>query len=191
MSNPSKYIRGIMVAAGIFAFVSTTSTAALSQDQLDEGTCEFSRQLQNMEAKLMFSGEVNAAKAAARSPYGESTSNSVPFTDRNGNSFEIDKFSFNCLTCHDGINAKIHEIRHKDFDLSQNARFEEVRGNHPIGMHYGSYAYAGNSFRKLFEIDEDMVLVDGKVGCLSCHNPLNPEKKHIARKNLCLGCHVK
>lgn len=191
MSSLNTYINRIVAAAGILITLATVPSKTLAQDQINESTCEFTRQLQEPEANLIFTAEVNAAREAARSPYGETASNSVPFTDRNGNAFEIDKFSFNCLTCHDGINAKIHEIRHKGFDQEQNASFQEVRGNHPIGMHYGSFAYASDSFRKLFELDEDMVLVDGKVGCLSCHNPQNPEKKHIARKNLCLGCHVK
>lgn len=191
MSNLNTHISRMMAATGIMIVLATLPSTAFSQDQLDESTCEFTRQLQDPDVNLIFTAEINAAKAAARSPYGETATNSVPFTDRNGNSFEIDKFSFNCLTCHDGINAKIHEIRHKEFGQEQNASFEEVRGNHPIGMHYGSYAYASNSFKKLFEIDEDMVLVDGKVGCLTCHNPQNPEKRHIARTNLCMGCHIK
>lgn len=191
MSDLNRHISRTLAAAGILIALATVPLTAFSQDQFDESICDFTRQLQSPDANLMFTAEVNAAKEAARSPYGESATNLVPFTDRNGNSFEIDKFSFNCLTCHDGINAKIHEIRHKEFGQEQNASFQEVRGNHPIGMHYGSYAYASKSFRNLFEIDEDMVLVDGKVGCLTCHNPQNPEKNHLARKNLCLGCHIK
>lgn len=191
MNSLTRKISRIAAVAGLMITLSTSPSTALSGNLLDEGSCEFSRQLQTPDARLIYTAELHAANEATRSPYGETNMNSVPFTDRNGNSFQIDKFSFNCLTCHDGVNAKIHEIRHKEFGQEQNSNFEEVRGNHPIGMHYGSYAYGSNSFRGLFELDESMVLVDGKVGCLSCHNPLNPEKRHIARKNLCMGCHIK
>lgn len=184
-------IMTIAATAGILIALFAVPSPTAAQGQLDEGSCEFSRQLQNPEEGLMFSAEVNAAREAARSPYGRSVSYSIPFSDVNGNSYEIDTFSFNCLTCHDGINTKVHNVRFKDFGQEQTASFQEVRGNHPIGMHYGSYAYAGNSFRNLYDVAENTVLVDGKVGCLTCHNPLLPEKKHLARKNLCMGCHIK
>ncbi|WP_243688226.1 cytochrome c3 family protein [Geotalea toluenoxydans] len=40
-----------------------------------------------------------------------------------------------------------------------------------------------------------MVLVDGRVGCLTCHDPLNRKAPHLVasndRSNLCLTCHIK
>jgi hypothetical protein len=157
---------------------------------LEEGTCEFSKQLQNMEPRLEFIGKIKTAKQAAASPYGEQTLYAVNFRDNNGNQVEIDTFSYDCLTCHDGVNTRMHVINFKN-DSQNRGSSQALSKDHPIGMHYGSYAYSSDTFRRLYELNEDMILVDGKVGCLTCHNPLKPEKKHLASSNLCLGCHVK
>lgn len=164
---------------------------AMEENPIDESTCAFTKQLQDPNSRMEFSARLNAAKEAAASPYGERARYSATYSDDTGEPMEIDSFSLDCLGCHDGINARIHNIRYKNNVMERTGSMETVRGSHPIGMHYGSYAYTSNQLRGLTELNEDMVLVDGKVGCLSCHNPLNPNKKHLASKNLCLGCHIK
>ncbi len=182
-------LAGIMVTAGMVGTLATTSVKASWEPTQDVGTCEFSKQLQNLETKLEFIGKVNTAKKAATSPYGEQVLYAVSYKDSNGIQIEIDSFSYDCLSCHDGVNTRMHFIRFKND--SQNRNSSEALQDHPIGMHYGSYAYASNDFRNLYSLSGDMVLVDGKVGCLTCHNPLRPEKNHLASANLCMSCHVK
>jgi predicted CXXCH cytochrome family protein len=62
-------------------------------------------------------------------------------------------------------------------------------------MDYASYAAFGRGYRPASMLDPKMVLVNGKVGCLTCHNPLNPERNHLVmsdhRSALCLSCHDK
>lgn len=164
---------------------------AMEENLIDESTCAFTKQLQDPNNRMEFSARLNAAREAASSPYGERTRYAATYSDNTGEPMEIDTFSLDCLGCHDGINARIHNIRYKNNVMDRTSSMETVRGSHPIGMHYGSYAYTSNHLRGLTELNEEMVLVDGKVGCLSCHNPLNPNKKHLASKNLCLGCHIK
>ncbi len=182
----------ILITAGMVSILATSlATASWEPPQTqDEGTCEFSKQLQNLETGLEFIGKIKTAKQAASSPYGEQTLYAINYRDNTGNQIEIDTFSYDCLSCHDGINTRMHFIRFKNDSQNRNSS-EALRGDHPIGMHYGSYAYASREFRSLYELSGDMVLVDGKVGCLTCHNPLKPEKNHLASGNLCLGCHVK
>jgi len=40
-----------------------------------------------------------------------------------------------------------------------------------------------------------MIFVNGKIGCLTCHNPLNAEKGHLVMSDrnsaLCTTCHNK
>lgn len=192
MKGISAKMAGIAAAAALLILAGTVHAQADEEVMvMDADVCAFTRQLQSLEAKLEFISQVKAAKDASRSPYGEQANHSIMFTDRYGESQEIDTLSFNCLSCHDGINARIHDIRYKNSRQSRSNSMEDVRGSHPIGMHYGSHAYASSEFKPLYQLNDEMVLADGKIGCLTCHNPLRPEKKHLVSKSLCLDCHNK
>ena len=194
MKEFGREMRLITAMAGLTCLLISSNTAAAlasEEAQANESTCAFVVQLQNEEARIEFVASVDAAKQAAASPYGERVLYSATYSGQGGEAVQIDTFSQLCLSCHDGINAKSFNIRYKNNSHSGSIDMQSVRGGHPIGMHYGSYAYANRELRGLYEIDPNMVLVDGKVGCLTCHNPLNPEKNHLISKNLCMSCHVR
>jgi predicted CXXCH cytochrome family protein len=108
---------------------------------------------------------------------------------------EIDSFSKDCLGCHDGLRASDVTVDYRSRpDTSR--RGKHVSGkDHPIGMNYASYAAFGRRYKPVAMLDKKMVLVNGRVGCLTCHNPLNPERGHLVmsdfRSALCLTCHDK
>jgi hypothetical protein len=159
----------------------------------EEGNCAFAKQLQGHQEKLDFVNRLRIAKDASTSAYGEVFVNTVKATLPTGEEMELDTFSVDCLSCHDGISAPGKDVRYKNNSANRRIDAESVLGSHPIGMHYGSYAYANNNFKRLGRLDSTMVLVDGKIGCLTCHNPLNKSKKHLAHNNqrskLCYACH--
>lgn len=181
--------------AGLALICNAGESLALQDNQDDRGNCSFSRQLEAPEARIQFQMQLKKAKEASTSRYGEVFTNTIRYTDSNGESVELDTFSFDCLTCHDGINAPGRDIRYKNLNQGRAMGMENVLGSHPIGMHYGSHAYANRELRSTAELDVNMVFVDGKVGCLSCHNPLNPKKRHLVmgneRSRLCYSCHTK
>jgi len=108
---------------------------------------------------------------------------------------DIDSFSKNCLTCHDGssaidINAHYRNSPTKRTNGNVNAK------DHPIGMDYAYYvAFGKGNFKPIPNWGSKMILIQGKVGRLTCHNPLNQERKHLVmsdvRSALCLTCHNK
>jgi len=106
----------------------------------------------------------------------------------------IDALSADCLGCHDGVGAQpVTTVLKNDPFASKSDRI--LPGNdHPIGMDYANYAAVGE-YKSLSGVDNGMVFVDGKVGCLTCHNPLNPERGHLVMSDrgsaLCLTCHHK
>jgi predicted CXXCH cytochrome family protein len=106
----------------------------------------------------------------------------------------LDPLSMDCLGCHDGSTASaIHvDARNDPFGKS---RVNSFRSDHPIGMYYASYAAAGRGYKQVVPGSNHMVFVNGKVGCLTCHNPLNPEPGHLVMSDrnsaLCLTCHNK
>ena len=79
----------------------------------------------------------------------------------------------NCLGCHDGSVAK-----------------EVSTHGHPVNALYLSHRRGLNRIT-----DKKIVLVEGKITCLSCHNPYGTNKGKLVKSNegsrLCLSCHRK
>ncbi len=115
------------------------------------------------------------------------------YASKQNNVNKIDYFSTKCLVCHDEVNAKMGEVVIKD--NPGNKRIRQLASNHPIGMTYNRYASHGKGFKSTALFNNNIKLFDGKVGCLTCHNPINPEKRHLvmsdAKSALCLTCHDK
>ena len=108
------------------------------------------------------------------------------------NSAGVDPLSLDCLGCHDGSRASDVTINLK------NDPYKRLRGDaekdHPIGMDYSAYVARNIGYKPIIGKSK-MVLVDGKVGCLTCHDPMNQERGHLVMSDRnsapCLTCHSK
>jgi len=93
------------------------------------------------------------------------------------------------------MSAKSYHLRVKNSPLQGSVDMDSVSGSHPIGMEYANYSYSNRTFKSIDSLSGQMIFVDGKVGCITCHNPLNPEKNHLVMDNtgsrLCFSCHNK
>lgn len=151
-----------------------------------EGNCLFSQQLKDPYYREDFDMQL----AHLRNPADPMSSGS-----EEENLGGIDALSFSCISCHDGTNAPGGEVRVKNNPTQREITLRGVKGSHPIGMDYESYAINDRKLRGAGALNKEMIFVNGKVGCLTCHNPLNPKKKHLVMENeysaLCLTCHDK
>jgi predicted CXXCH cytochrome family protein len=106
----------------------------------------------------------------------------------------IDAMSAECVSCHDGVAASQVTVDLRDRPSDRGSMVNSASNDHPIGMSYNSYVAAGRGYKPMLG-NTKMLFVDGKVGCLSCHNPLNQEKGHLVMSDrnsaLCLTCHNK
>ncbi|HBG07052.1 MAG: hypothetical protein A2075_22080 [Geobacteraceae bacterium GWC2_58_44] len=106
----------------------------------------------------------------------------------------IDSFSTDCVSCHDGAGASSIGVDLRDRPFDRKSRVASFTSDHPIGMTYSSYVAANRGYKPI-GTDTKMIFVDGKVGCLTCHDPLNPERGHLVMSDrnsaLCLTCHDK
>lgn len=106
---------------------------------------------------------------------------------------DLDPFSHDCLTCHDGAGAVQVTIDWRNNPSHLLGLRRPGGSDHPIGMDYESYASTGRDYKQIGQLSNKMVFVNGRVGCLTCHDPLNQEKGHLVmsdRKSaLCLTCH--
>lgn len=113
-------------------------------------------------------------------------------------SSEIDAISRDCLTCHDGSVAK---------DVSTGARNPSrvpgsligSRADHSLGVYPmdGMSSNPNDEMRRYVmptALDSRINLVDGKVSCVSCHNPYSSVQKQMVmpdyKQNLCQTCHL-
>lgn len=104
----------------------------------------------------------------------------------------LDPVSLECISCHDGAVGKAMNVR-----LAGDATLTYAGRNmdHPIGMNYREAAQYSRKLHPVESLSPLIMLVDGKVGCSSCHNPYSHELTMLAMGNkgsaLCLQCHNK
>lgn len=107
---------------------------------------------------------------------------------------KLDSFTVDCISCHDGVSASQIQVDWRDRPLDRRSMVNSFSSDHPIGMTYDSYVAANRGYKDV-GTGTKMVFVDGRVGCLTCHDPLNPEKGHLVMSDrnsaLCKTCHDK
>jgi len=118
----------------------------------------------------------------------------APCSASGAGAVEIDQFSKDCIVCHDGAGASSVGVDLRNNPESHHSRVNAITSDHPIGMKYNNYVAQDRGY-KAMPMDTNMVFVNGAVGCLTCHDPLNLDKGHLAKSDknseLCLSCHNK
>lgn len=210
ISKPSK----LQVAVSLLmALAAGTPESALSgyigpAVMKSKGPCLYSQQLQSSVSErrryLVKLSQATGGSLAAGSAVEEMYDNIEPAsTDSELWGFETkpiaqkigaDEFSNECVSCHDGASAVVIGMNLRN-DPFRTAHRSPSGTDHPIGMDYQSYVSAnGRNYKQVFGRG-NMVFVNGKVGCLTCHDPLNPERGHLVMSDrqsaLCLTCHDK
>lgn len=90
----------------------------------------------------------------------------------------IDPFSRQCLGCHT--------------EHGGGRSLGQSGGNHPIGIPYKNIINAG-LLRQKQQLDKAILLPEGKVSCVSCHNGYSKQHGALVKSNhksaLCFACH--
>jgi predicted CXXCH cytochrome family protein len=68
-----------------------------------------------------------------------------------------------------------------------------IYATHAIGTDYVAASIKNGGLRNLEELPATMTLINGRIACVSCHNPLNPQRNSLAvdgnGSTLCFCCH--
>ncbi|MDI6804061.1 MAG: hypothetical protein QME58_09475 [Bacteroidota bacterium] len=124
---------------------------------------------------------------------------------------ELDIESQQCMRCHDGSKSREIELRPANAPLEFIVDGYMKTSNHSIGMSYQqSYLSNPGEYVNTGRMNQSIKLVEGKVGCLSCHvsknkllasnsTSIEPEEcnsdKELTQQafqgNLCVQCHNK
>lgn len=104
----------------------------------------------------------------------------------------IDPVSMECISCHDGTIAKVTNHRISEGNTNRVKSIETIKGAHPIGMDYDKFRW-DKTYVPAENLAADIILIDGRVGCASCHNLLGRNDKYLAvdnsKSSLCFSCH--
>ncbi|MGD8589331.1 MAG: hypothetical protein PVG22_10930 [Chromatiales bacterium] len=79
-----------------------------------------------------------------------------------------------CMACHDGSGGQAIALKHAESAMRYNG-IHNV--DHPVGMDYASYASRSPvEYVAPERLDRRIVLENGQVTCLSCHETKSPEQ---------------
>lgn len=105
----------------------------------------------------------------------------------------LDPISMECISCHDGtlagsVHYRVNGPNYTAFNI------KAVTGSHPVGMDYTRYTNK-KDYAPFYELPKNMVLMDGRIGCLTCHDMLGKNMAYLStdlnNSNLCFACHRK
>ncbi len=103
----------------------------------------------------------------------------------------IDDNSRDCLSCHDGTLSVESSTQIKEVNWEHT---KDIGLSHPISMDYASvYFQKPRTFHPPQSLDSRIILVDGKIGCETCHDHYSEIENKLVmdnfRSRLCLSCH--
>lgn len=183
------------VVIGGIALLGTVDTG-LAAGNDDPVECDFTASLSQPDRRARYQSQRSALQEAALSHavrlelYGSvETASSA-----DGQETPIDWVSRDCLICHNGNGGKRIDTAHKGGPGGHTGEMAKISARHPIGTDYAKASSSRDTMRKMGELPSSMVLVDGRISCITCHDPLNRERFHLAEKvsesTLCFTCHL-
>jgi len=96
----------------------------------------------------------------------------------------LDKYSIECLSCHDGTVSKFPRV-----EVKKGIWQHGIGDSHPIGIDYPR----SNDLTDPESLPKEVRLFNGRVGCLSCHEIYSKERNMLVMNNrgsrLCMTCH--
>jgi predicted CXXCH cytochrome family protein len=102
----------------------------------------------------------------------------------------LDEYSAQCLSCHEGSVSQrgVVDLREGTFQHG------EIGMTHPVGVAYPRGSDAAG-YTSIHALPQGVLLFNGKVGCLSCHNLYSARPGLLAMdmtgSALCVACHRK
>jgi predicted CXXCH cytochrome family protein len=220
INNKAKTVTGSaavlwLLAGAMLDPVATAFSPVETAANPDDKVCEFSLQLQNsaQTRRTYLARVIEATGGDAATPveamYGNvkkvSYSDNEPSEEttdlwglgrgKASRQPGLDQMSIDCLGCHDGSAASAIHTDLRNDPFRRGSRVNSFGTDHPIGMDYNKYVTSRDGYKDILPGSNKMIFVNGRVGCLTCHNPLNLEKGHLVMSDrnsaLCLTCHRK
>lgn len=175
----------------ILVFISLMSF----QNKVQGGDCTMALQLQDPYVRANYESVVEAGRIHDDSGIcGVPNTPSEPAPGVNVSGTIFDPISMECINCHDGTVARAVDFRFEKTESLGVTSLITLVASHPIGVDLTKFS-CDNKFNHWKSLPPEIVLMDGKVGCASCHNLLGVNYLYLAvdmeKSNLCFTCHRK
>ena len=196
VSNGMKKVLSVSLVCLILVVTVVSVSWGIPLEKAPISNCEFSKYLEDPanRAKYEFTIEKARASYASVSKYDNAAMYGVivkaGFDAENGEN--LDSFSAGCLSCHDGKSAS--NVRpNLQNNPDKKSIMKMVSAKHPIGMDYEKYTTTNKNLKSLDEMSQNLTLAEGRVSCITCHDPLNSGQNHLTITktgiDLCSACH--
>jgi predicted CXXCH cytochrome family protein len=96
----------------------------------------------------------------------------------------IDAYSKKCMTCHD----KQTNLPGLTVGFGNGLVRHGGGTNHPIGSNYQE-AYKSGTYRNVMYLPKEIMLPDGMVSCISCHESYKKKHGKLIPEATCISCH--
>ncbi len=102
---------------------------------------------------------------------------------------QIDEISLGCLGCHE----KPARQGSENASGAHATGMARMASSHRVGSDYERAAFARQNLKNSREFPEQMILVNGMLSCVTCHDPLTRTTGRTSsdndRASLCFSCH--
>ena len=101
-----------------------------------------------------------------------------------------------CMGCHDGTIGSLADVTFPStLEGFPSAPLAPGSNSHPVDVDYAAAAQRRpDSFTPVAALPREVLLLDGKITCVTCHHPDSPERFRVAlsmdRSALCFSCHL-
>jgi len=182
----------VVFIAVIILSLLTSSTIVSGEQAVNH--CEYSSQLDNPVALnkfLAMKAEMELIAHVRREALENGRSGSTP--DELTSYRQLDEHSKECINCHaQKGKMAVREII-ESYYPPVNSAMSAIYATHAIGTDYVAASMKNGGLRNLEELPPTMTLINGRIACVSCHNPLNPQRNSLAVDGngsaLCFTCH--
>lgn len=118
----------------------------------------------------------------------QQSGHAAPSAAQSKMSVGIDALSLQCMGCHNQQN----DVAGVRVGGSGVVRHDSGGANHPIGIAYPVFS-VGNALRPISSLPKFITLPEGKLSCVSCHEPYKQKHGQLVMPNgnssLCTQCH--
>jgi len=183
----------LLIILAVLVISLVTSYAVVTADDTDNH-CDYSLQLNDPAARnkhLEMKAEMELIARVRKESLEAGTSRSR--RDDLTSYRQLDEQSRKCVVCHE-LKGKmaISEIIEAYYPNS-NSTMASIYATHAIGTDYVAASLSNSKLHRLEDLPPTMTLVNGRIACITCHNPLNPKRNSLAVGDsgsaFCFACH--
>lgn len=173
-----------------------TAGWAVDQENAIKPRCAFSAYLEDVDNRARYENMISRGRYRYTPSNNHENAEITFIIAKSGYGVEhvknLDSFSAGCLVCHDGKSAV--KVKPAIINSPNNKSvMKMISEKHPIGMDYEKYSASNKALKSLDEMSQHLSLTEGRVSCITCHDPLNSGQNRLRVTktgiDLCSACH--